>query len=650
MSRAKARPAALLAALVCNVVGAESLPNLEAFVDGVVGAYMSREQIAGVQVAVVRNGETLLVKGYGIDSLGPRRAVDPNQSLFRLGSISKTFTWLSFMQLVERGKLKLDDPINDHLPDELDVPDEGFEQPIRIVDLMNHTAGFEDLLQNLFVAQNATPLSLKEHLRQRRPARVREPGKFMVYSNYSTALAGAIVAQVSGIEYESYVERSILVPMGLGHTTFREQYAPTEGLPQPIAADLAAHLSQNVEARNGAWQTIPHEHIVSMAPAGAAVSTASDMARYMLALLDPQRLEAAGVLRADTFARLREPSFQVAPGMPAIHHGFFNTPLGTTTRLGIDNLSHGGATLHFRSFMMVTDDLVDAAGVDQGTLGVFVAANSASAVRMVQAVPERILAHYFPPAPQDAPTAPEGAASRAQEYVGQYRTARRSYTRFEKIFGIGTAPVSATKEGDLVIALSGPPMRLVEIGKDLFRQPDGDITVAFIRDERGAVSHVVTHVGTLERIGFFASLQWLGLMIAAAVFTCIGLLIAAALRREPVPPHPVGEHRSAQVITGTAIAWLVVIVLAVAWALPYSAPEGQDQFVYLYPQPLLKLMLAVGVLATGLSVLGIATLVPVWRERTWPIGRRLRHSVAVVLFIALVATLLQWNAIGFRYF
>jgi hypothetical protein len=65
---------------------------------------------------------------------------------------------------------------------------------------------------------------------------------------------------------------------------------------------------------------------------------------------------------------------------------------------------------------------------------------------------------------------------------------------------------------------------------------------------------------------------------------------------------------------------------------------------------MLKVALAVGVVATGLSVLCIVSLVPVWRERNWPIGRRLRHFVAVALFIALVATLLQWNAIGFRYY
>ena len=622
-------------ALVCNVAAAE-LPNLEPFVDGVVGSYMSQDHIAGVQVAVVRDGETLLVKGYGIDSVAPRRVVDPQQSLFRVGSISKTFTWLAIMQLVERGQLKLDDPVNKHLPDALDIPDGGFEQPIRIIDLMNHTAGFEDIVQGLFVAADATPLSLQEQLRTRRPQRVREPGRIMAYSNYSTALAGAIVAQVAGMEYESYVEQNILTPLGLTHTTFRERFDS---------------MAQNIEMRSGAWQTIPHEHIVSMAPAGAAVSTAADMALYMLALLDPARLEAAGVLRTETFARMREPSFQSAPGMPAIHHGFFNAPLGLTTPLGVDNLSHSGATLHFRSFMVVTDDLVDQAGVEQGTLGVYIAANSATAMDLVQALPERILARYFPPASRAAPAVPDGDASRVQQYAGQYRTARRSYAQFEKIINVGAVDVTATRDGYLVMNLGGRTLRFVEIGEDLFRQTDGDMMIAFVRDERGRINRfVLNSVGTLERIGFFTSLAWLSLMLGAALITCIGILIAASLRRQPVPPYSVGERRSAQVIVGTAAAWLIFIALTVVWILPFTSPAGQDQFVYGYPHPLLKVALAVGVVATGLSVLGIATLLPVWRERTWPLGRRLRHTVAVALFVALVATLLQWNAIGFRYF
>jgi hypothetical protein len=467
----------------------------------------------------------------------------------------------------------------------------------------------------------------------------------MAYSNYGAALAGAIVAHVSGRDYETYVEENILAPLGLRHTTFRERYAPKEGLPQPMPAELAAHLAQNIESQQGAWRAVPHEHIVSMAPAGAAVSTAADMARYMLALLDPQQLEAAGVLKAATFAQLREPSFQAAPGMPAIHHGFFNTPLGISERLGFDNLSHAGATLHFRSFLFVTDDLGD-----QGTFGVFVAANSAPAQRLVLALPEQILAKYFPPWPQAEPAVAESAAARAHEYVGQYRATRRSYTQFEQIVNIGAVPIAATDDGSLTIRLFGPELRLAEAGKDLYRQLDGDVTIAFLRDQSGAVSHVVTPSGEFERVRFFMSQQWLAMMLAATLFACIGILTAAALRREPVPPPSLGERRSAQVVAATALGWLLFIALMIAWAAPFAAPQALDRFVYSYPQPMLKVALGVGVIATGLSVLSVATLVPVWRERTWPIGRRLRHCAAVALFVALVATLLQWNAIGFRYY
>src|ERR1041384_324588 len=94
----------VLCALAWQTASAQSLPELEAFVDGVVGASMSHDPIAGVQVAVVRNGEVLLAKGYALESVEPVRGVDPQESLFRIGSISKTFTWIALMQLAERGR------------------------------------------------------------------------------------------------------------------------------------------------------------------------------------------------------------------------------------------------------------------------------------------------------------------------------------------------------------------------------------------------------------------------------------------------------------------------------------------------------------------------------------------------------------------
>jgi CubicO group peptidase (beta-lactamase class C family) len=632
------------------------MPALESFVDGVVGAAMADHKIAGAQVAIVRNGVPVLVKGYGIDKVEPRREVDLQRSLFRLGSISKTFTWIAMMQLAERGKLCLTEPINDHLPDELDVPDDGFGEPIRIVDLMNHTPGFEDVLQNLFAPEGGALMSRAEHLRRYRPARVREPGKLLAYSNYGVALAGEIVERVSGTEFETYVEQNIFAPLGMTSTTFREEYPAREGLPVPMSAELAARKAQNIEWRNGRWESLPHEHVVSMAPAGAAVSTAADMAKYMIALLDPRLLEESGVLRRDTFREMTEPTFQGAPGMPAIHHGFFNSSLGTKTIVGVDNLSHGGATLHFMSFFAVMPEIAAPAGFDDpspagtaaGSLGIFVTTNSASGIRLVQALPERILNQYFPRS--SARAVPTQPSWRAQDYIGQYRANRRSYTRFEKVISLPVvATVGASEDGKLLLTLGSESARFVPIGTDLFQQETADPRIAFLRDENGRVTQLVSEIGSFGRIGFFETLSWLMLILVVGTLACIGVIVAAVSRRSD-PAESGAARLCRQIVLTAAIAWILFVVLCVLWAVPLLGPSGQDQFVYEYPQPVLKAALIVLLVVAGLAVATVGTLIPIWREATWTRWRRVRHTLMALVLVALVASLWQWNLVGLRYY
>src|SRR5205814_4158907 len=87
--------------------------KVEAFVDAVVHQHMLEQHVGGISVAVIDRNGPLLIKGYG--TAGQGRPVD-GDTLFRAGSISKTITWIAIMQLVEAGKLTLDDPINAHLP------------------------------------------------------------------------------------------------------------------------------------------------------------------------------------------------------------------------------------------------------------------------------------------------------------------------------------------------------------------------------------------------------------------------------------------------------------------------------------------------------------------------------------------------------
>jgi CubicO group peptidase (beta-lactamase class C family) len=121
-----------------------SRPELEAFVDGVVRRAMTRDHIAGVTISVVQDGQVVLKKGYGFANLGQRKAVDPDKTLFRVASISKTFTWIALMNEIESGHMRLDGPVNLYLPEPLQLKDQGKKTQVRLRDLMTHTGGFED--------------------------------------------------------------------------------------------------------------------------------------------------------------------------------------------------------------------------------------------------------------------------------------------------------------------------------------------------------------------------------------------------------------------------------------------------------------------------------------------------------------------------
>ena len=116
---------------------------------------MRAEKIAGVSVAIVDRAGVVMARGYGAAAFEPYRKVDPD-TLFRVGSISKTPVWIAIMQLVEEGKLSLDDPINDRLPPSLRIPDEGFHKPILVRHWMTHSVGFEDSLEGLFVRRSCS--------------------------------------------------------------------------------------------------------------------------------------------------------------------------------------------------------------------------------------------------------------------------------------------------------------------------------------------------------------------------------------------------------------------------------------------------------------------------------------------------------------
>jgi CubicO group peptidase (beta-lactamase class C family) len=121
--------------------GVTDSAELETFLDGLLAKEMEANHIAGATVSVVKDGELLFAKGYGYADLENGIPVDPERTLFRVGSVTKLFTWTAVMQLVEQGKLDLDADINTYL--DFSIPDT-FPEPITLKHLLTHTPGFED--------------------------------------------------------------------------------------------------------------------------------------------------------------------------------------------------------------------------------------------------------------------------------------------------------------------------------------------------------------------------------------------------------------------------------------------------------------------------------------------------------------------------
>ena len=259
--------------------GLRDRAELEAFVDGFVSGELEAYDVAGLTVAVVKDGQLFFAKGYGWADVDGQVPVDADKTLFRPGSVSKLFTWTAVMQLVEQGKLDLDADVNTYLT-QFKVP-ATYPAPITLRHALTHTVGLEDGGVGYLMArtpQQIVPLarSLAAHIPARvRPVGTSGEGLSSSYSNWATALAGLIVANVSGVSFEDYVEANILRPLGMESSTFKE----------PLPEALQKRMSVGYTFEAGAFKPQGYEYVANFGPAGSLAATSTDMARFMIAHL-----------------------------------------------------------------------------------------------------------------------------------------------------------------------------------------------------------------------------------------------------------------------------------------------------------------------------------------------------------------------------
>jgi CubicO group peptidase (beta-lactamase class C family) len=610
--------------------------TLAAYVEGLAHGMLTRGDIAGMVVSVVRRDRTVLVGGYGRASLEPERAADGTETLFRIGSVSKTFTYTAAMQLIERGRIGLDDPVNLHLPEALKLPDAGYAEPVRVRHLMSHTAGFEDsALGHLFGRDPARVLPLADYLARHRPARVRPPGTVAVYSNYSLGLLGALVAQVSGLSFEDYVEQNLTGPLGMSRSSFREPGLPDTDA-RRLDPALAAALATGYERKAGGFEPGVFQYMAQVGPAGAMSATAADMARWMRVHLREGELDGTRILTSENARRMREILFRNAgdPGVGAVAHGFLAGRVGPHFSYG-----HGGATLYFHSTLLL---------LPEADLGVFVSANTGNARSAVLEV-ARLIVERLAPETAVLPATVTTDASALARFAGSYRSNRRNYSRIEKLImdagsDITVAPGS---DGALRVSAGGETMRWVPVAATVFVDPETGSRAEFLTDAAGEVTGLVSGFGiaVAEKLEPWerSQLLWLAIVLAALI-ALLRLLQSMRREKRPAPARPgLWAVKSLSIVS--ALAWLGFAALLVLAAIGMSAERSQVMFSYPSRELVWALWAAMAVAA--IAVLEVLALVPVWRS-DWYAWPKWRYTFATLIIAATVALMWTWNLIGMK--
>jgi CubicO group peptidase (beta-lactamase class C family) len=611
--------------------------ELETFLDGLMATELEESHIPGAAVAVVLDGEVLLAKGYGYADLEKGIPVDPELTVFRIGSSGKVFTWTAVMQLVEQGKLDLTADINTYL--DFRIPD-SYPQPITFEHLLTHTAGFEESWFETFTLDPDDVLPAGEWLATHIPARVRPPGDSAAYSNYGAELAGYIVARVSGQPYDEYVKAQILDPLGMVHSS------ATGRMP----ADSRAHASVGYFYVDGAFEAVPSEADYSgqlaMVPAGGHASSITDMARFLIAHLQDGRYSdgAAGevrILKEGTAPQMHSTLYAPDPRLLGTAYGLFDF-----TDNGQRTLGHNGATLGFRSLLLL---------IPEQNLGVFVAYNSETAGGLESqhlGFQRAFFDHYYPASAVEPIQPPADFAERAGRFEGSYQLTQMSYTTLEKFmefFGGAVMRVSNPGDGTLLLTTPWGEWRFVEVEPLYFRQVDADFSIAFREDGQGRITHLFTDLApmyTFEKLAWYETSAFNMALIAACLLIFLSMLATASigairsrLRGEP-KPEPAGARAARRILLGISALNVLFVGGALLWNNPKPMFGVSTPF---------QIVLGLGVLSAAMTIGVLAYTVLAWKNSYWSSAGRAYYTLVTVAAVAFVWFLNYWNLLGWRF-
>ena len=476
---------------------------------------LDEENIPGASIALVSENGTIWAGGVGKADVAANKDVDAN-SLFRVGSISKSFTALSLLTLVEKGLLDLNTPVRDIAPDLEFTNPWSDTDPITVAMAMEHTTGFDDISMREYAKTDDPDMTLEEGLAYNPSSRVSRwrPGTHMSYANSGPPIAALVLEKIIGQNFEEYTEENIFKRLDMASSTF--------GF--PVDAGL---LSKGYEG-DGETEA-NYDHII-VRPSGALNASASDMGNYLQMMINRGMYKGQKLFKPETIRRMETPTTTLAAQVGHdFGYGLGNYP----SMVGGHRFNgHDGGITGFVSTSAYSSDL---------GLGYFVSINSMSGKLrdIAELVGDFLIANNIPPVGSEI----ELSQEQLEAISGYYQnvTPRQQLLAFINRF-MSIQKISLD-EGKLFTKdqFGGEKQELIPVSADSFRKKDQPTATSFrVADQDGNIYMQGIMGGNLRQISAF----WAWFQPISAALVVLTMLSTFIFALVWVPAKAFGKMKS----------------------------------------------------------------------------------------------------------
>jgi CubicO group peptidase (beta-lactamase class C family) len=303
-------------------------------VEPIVLQVMKSYELTGLAIGIVKDNEIVYAKGFGVKNIETKEPIT-TKSLFHMASVSKPFSATAIMQLVEQGKVSLDDPIVKYLP-YFKLDDERYKE-ITIRQMLGHISGMPDVSNYHWDKPEYDGGALERYVRSLADEKlIAEPGERFSYSNMAFEVLGDLIAKVSGMSFEDYVKKNILDPLEMHESTFLKKKVSPKLATTPHVMKLKTVVSD----------IYPYHR--AHAPSSTLHSNVLEMCNWAIANMNKGAFKGTKILKPESYDILWEPA-KLNNG----ETGRAGLSWFIRTYREIKTVSHGGGDVGYRTYLIM---------------------------------------------------------------------------------------------------------------------------------------------------------------------------------------------------------------------------------------------------------------------------------------------------------